>query len=60
MLTLDSLPDRALALRSAQPRDRRPADLWQACGLLLHQRQLYRPRCHQVEVPRHLLRLDRL
>lgn len=57
-LTRSSLPGRTLALLTSQPRYRCPADLWQACRVLLHQRQLHRPQRHRVEVPRHLLRLD--
>lgn len=56
----NSLPGRALALRPAIPWYWCPADLRQGRGFLLHQRQLHRPRRHQVEVPRHLLRLDLL
>ena len=58
--TGNSLPGRALALQPPKPRHQHPTALRQDRRLLLHVRQPHRPRRHRVEVPGHLLRLDRL
>jgi hypothetical protein len=58
-LTFCSLPCRTLAVCYAISWYRYSANLWKACRFLLHQRQFYCSRRHQMEVPGYLLWLDR-